>query len=71
MELITRPTTFGAAFADAAARTIIKSSSRNLDEAVHNPEVHWVARRVAVMQGKLGTITEPSSRHNLVPRIKG
>jgi hypothetical protein len=59
----------GLAFVNAAQRSIIDAGV-NFDEAAHVPSIPWVARRIATMQGKVGLITEPSSRHNLAPKVK-
>jgi hypothetical protein len=63
MKYITRPTVMGMAFLNVAAKAIGK---RSADKALHDPKIHWVARRVAASQSKHGLVSEPTSRHNLM-----
>lgn len=59
MQTITRPTTMGLAFLNAASRSII-AAKVPIDQVPHTPSIPWVARRVAVMQGAIGTVSEPA-----------
>jgi hypothetical protein len=55
--LYIRPTTMGLAFFAAAERSIIKAGD-TATKAVHNPKIHWVARRILTSQSKIGMKTE-------------
>ena len=63
MKYITRPTVMGMAFLNVAAKAI---GNRTMKQAVHDPKVHWVARRLATSQSTHGLVSEPTSRHNLM-----
>lgn len=61
----TRATNMGMAFVEAAAKAM-RGYGGKIDKAIRDPKVHWVARRIAVGQGKVGTITEPTTIINIM-----
>lgn len=42
------PTAMGLAFVEAAKRSIIERGHKDVDSAVNDSKVHWVARRIAL-----------------------
>ena len=50
---ISRPTTLGLALVNAAVKTINAGGG-----SITNPQVPWPARRVALTEGRLGTVSE-------------